>query len=196
MGATRDVKMELALKLRGHIRESIDSPFANYVVQKIIEVLPALKAQFVLDELAGSTMMIAQHRFGVRILCRLLEHCPQTMIWEMVSEVTENAAFLGRHKFGTYVVHHVIEYGTSEQRRLVMAVLAKEGLGFAENRHGSKLLQHALLYPEEVEDAGLLAALLEDKPEVSQVATKCYVPVLKALEICQEGVSRSRCTGC
>merc|ERR1712007_212062 len=110
------------------------------------------------DELAGSTKTIAQHRFGVRILCRLLEHCPQTMIAEMVSEVIENAAFLGRHRFGTFVVHHIIDFGTSEQRRLVMAVLAREGLGFVEDRYGSKLLQHALSYSEEVRLHGNLDA--------------------------------------
>merc|ERR1740138_364723 len=44
---------ELASELRGHIREAIESKHANYVVQKIVEVLPTSMVSFVVEELAG-----------------------------------------------------------------------------------------------------------------------------------------------
>merc|ERR550537_950258 len=127
--------------------EAIGSPFANYVVQKTIEVLPALNAQFIVDELAGSVVTVARHSYGVRVLCRLLEHCPPPMIEELVLKLTEKVNHLCRHKFGTYIVHHILEHGTTEQRRVVMKTLAGDVLKLAGNHLGSELLLRALSNP-------------------------------------------------
>jgi len=180
--AGRDVKVVLALKLRGHIREAIDSPFANYVVQKIIEVLPPVHVQFLVDELIGSATETARHPYGVRVLCRLLEHCPSAMIEELILEITENVSFLCLHKFGTYIVQHVMEHGTPQQCKVVIRALASNALGFSRHRHGSTLIQTALAYPELLEGSGLLEALCQNKDNLNKLAQSRYGSrVLEAL---------------
>ena len=44
---------ELAGQLQGHVRSAIKSPYANYVLQKCVEVLPPAHLQFVVDDLRG-----------------------------------------------------------------------------------------------------------------------------------------------
>merc|ERR1712151_1490082 len=51
----------LAMELRGQVRQAIGSAHANYVVQKVVETQP-------------TSVAVTRHRYGCRILCRLLEH--------------------------------------------------------------------------------------------------------------------------
>merc|ERR1712137_85057 len=179
--ACQDVKVKFALKLRGHIMEAIGSPFANYVVQKIIEVLPALKVQFIIDELAGSVVKVARHSYGVRVLCRLLEHCPPTMTEELVFKLTEDAARLCQHRFGTFVLHHILEYGTSEQFRAVTKALADNALRLAGQRQGCGLILRALSCPELTEVSELLATLVRDRALLQLAPNRHKYRVLRAL---------------
>lgn len=168
--ADSHLKVQLALKLSGHIRKAIDSPFANYVVQKIIEVLLPSHVKFIVDELIGSVIKVAQHPYGVRVLCRLVEHCHPKMIEELLLNIIENTSFLCRRKFGPYILQHIIEYGTADQRRTVVKALASNGLEFAKHRSGSALIQKALLQLETEERSELLTPLVKDETALLELA--------------------------
>merc|ERR1712107_491433 len=99
----------------------------------------------------GSVVRFACHSYGVRVLCRLLEYCPPTMIEELVFKLTENAARLCRHKFGIHVLHHILEYGTSAQSRALMKALAGNALKLAGQWQGCELILRALSNPELVQ---------------------------------------------
>merc|ERR1712137_112565 len=174
-------KVRFALKLRGHIMEAIHSPFANYVVQKTIEVLPAFNVQFVIDELAGSLVRVACHSYGVRVLCRLLEYCPPTMVEELVFKLTRNAVCLCRHKFGIHALHHILEYGTLEQSRAVMKELAGNVLKLAGQWQGSELILRALSNPELAQGSELLATLVENRALLESAPNRHNRRVLRAL---------------
>ena len=49
--STRAEQLALSGQLLGHVRSAIQSPCANYVLQKCVEVLPPAHRQFVVDEL-------------------------------------------------------------------------------------------------------------------------------------------------
>jgi len=180
--ADKYVKVQLALKLSGHIMEAIDSPFANYVVQKVIEVLSPSDVKFILDELAPSVIKVAQHPYGVRVLCRLVEHCPPQMIEASVLEVASNAAYLCGRKFGAYIVQHVLEYGTSEQRRMVVRALAGNALEYCRHRSSSRVIQQAILRLEAVERSELVQALSRDEDALLKLSDNRHAQgVIEAL---------------
>lgn len=180
--AGRDLKLELSLKLHGHIREAIDSPFANYVVQRVIEMLPPSNVQFIVDEVSGSVMNVAQHRYGVRILCRLLEYCPSGMIEELIVEATKHITSLCRHRYGNYLAQHIMDYGTSEQRGAVVKELADDALEYARDRLGSALIQRALVHTEIPERMDLLRQLKQDTAALRQLSSNRFgSKVAKAL---------------
>merc|ERR1719313_2974430 len=145
-GDNRDQMME---HMRGHVAELVDSPHGNHVLQKCIEVLPPDTVQFVLNELSAFPdhgLSIAKHRFGCRILERLLEHCPAEQTRILVEDVIENAYVLCRHPFGNYVVQHVLEYGTATQRSAVVEALLEGGvMQLAMHRVASNVIERALV---------------------------------------------------
>merc|ERR1719183_948446 len=61
--------------LRGHVREALGHRHANYVIQKVVDVMPTQQAVFVAKELVGSAYQAATHRFGCRTVLRLVRHC-------------------------------------------------------------------------------------------------------------------------
>lgn len=67
-------KEGLVEELRGHVLSATASPHANFVIQKVIEVLPTNLTNFVAKELATFAAELACHRFGCRVFCRLVEH--------------------------------------------------------------------------------------------------------------------------
>merc|ERR1712129_612443 len=73
--ADLETASELLAELHGHVRWAAESPHANYVVQKIVEVMPPSHGSFVVKELRGAAAELARHRYGCRIFCRIVEHC-------------------------------------------------------------------------------------------------------------------------
>merc|ERR1712070_1226839 len=71
--AEEEEVVALGLELQGRVREAIRSPHANHVVQKLVEVLPLPSLSFVAEEMLGAGPEIARHRYGCRVLCRLVE---------------------------------------------------------------------------------------------------------------------------
>merc|ERR1719238_1371323 len=63
----------LSSELQGRVREAIRSPHANHVVQKMVEVLPASSLGFVVEEILGAGAEFARHRYGCRVVCRLVQ---------------------------------------------------------------------------------------------------------------------------
>lgn len=118
----------LAGELRGLVRTAISSPHGNYVIAKVIEVLPPPLASFVVDELMGFAGKMARHRFGCRIFCRLLEHHtmshganPQTCA--LVDELLDEAEELCRHTYAHHVIQSVLEHGLPKHHFRIMAAL-------------------------------------------------------------------------
>jgi len=142
-------RSQMTMHMHGHVAELLDSPHGNHVLQKCIEVLPPDNVQFVLNELGAFPdhgLSIARHRFGCRILERLLEHCPSDQTRDLTEGVIENAYVLCRHPFGNYVVQHVLEYGTPTQRNAVIEALLQGGvMQLAMHRVASNVIERALV---------------------------------------------------
>jgi len=159
--ADRKSSAELAEELRGHVGEAIRSPHANYVIQKVIEVLPMAQANFIAEELCGIGVEVARHRYGCRILCRLLEHCAtDTGPIKLIDEVLAGVGGLCRHSFGHYVIQSILEHGTPEQRHTIAAALRSEFARSVQNRNACYVIENALSYCSTEDRQALIEGLL------------------------------------
>jgi len=159
--ASRQDAAALAAELQGHIREAIASPHANYVVQKVVEALPVAAAGFVAGELDGMGAAVARHRYGCRVMCRLLEHCSgDGRTAALVEEVLEEAHDLSRHSYAHHVVESVLEHGDALQRRRVAIALRGDLLRGSRNRHASYVIEKALTHCAEEDQRALMQELL------------------------------------
>jgi len=160
------VATELAAELRGHVREAFRSPHANYVVQKVIEVLPLSQSSFVADELFGMGAEVARHRYGCRVFCRLLEHSAKgAAAPALLEEVLREAGGLCRHSFGHYVMQHVLEHGTCAQRGQVLAALRSELARNVQSRNACYVIETAFTYGSPEDRAALIDDLLSGGPD-------------------------------
>merc|ERR1712146_772604 len=100
-GADRDL---LIRSLENHITQLYESPHGNHVLSRAIEVLPATRNGFVISALLGGAVTVSKHRFGCRIVCRLIEHCEEGMCSStdfslLLDEVLAEVGILAQHAF-------------------------------------------------------------------------------------------------
>jgi len=165
-----DAMVKLASQLRGHVVEAIESPHANYVVQKVIEVLPPLHASFVINELIGSGMRLVKHRFGVRIFCRLLEHCCKDVAEDLIVEVTQDVEQLCCDKYGSYFAQHLIEHDRFNRGQQVLRILVGNPIYYASSWRGCGLISFALDFLDATQRRSLFERFLDDKDALLRVA--------------------------
>jgi len=138
---------ELLPELHGRVLDAIRSPHANFVIQKIIELMPTAQAAFIAEEISGIAVEVACHRFGCRIFRRLQEHCVSaTRSIPLLDEALAEPDILCKRAFGHYVIQSVLEHGTMHHREQVMEVLCSDPLAFAFNRNGCHVIETAMSY--------------------------------------------------
>lgn len=166
--STKDA-VALAYGLRGYVQELIASRHGNYVLQKVVEVVPASVFSFIAEELLYIGASVARHRFGCRILCRLLEHLNEQTC-TLVDEVLKDAEALCRHHFGNYVIQHVLEFGTAEQKHKVACALRSSMPNNARNKNASRVIEKALAHCCEEDRVAMVDALLAERNGLPNLA--------------------------
>jgi len=174
----------IAAAFHGHVRQAMRSMFANYVIQLIVEVMPNSRTSFVAKELIGVGAEAARHRFGCRILCRILEHGsmddPSTAL--LLDEVLQDAAGLSWHPFGNYVVRHCLEYGLEEHRMQVARALSSNLEAYAKHPFGSRVVETALQFCQMQDQLEIVMALSRSTERLAELACdQCGCHVVKAL---------------
>jgi len=169
--ASRADAAALTDELHGHVREAVGSPHANYVLQKVVEALPTAVAGFVAKELLGAGAATSRHRYGCRIICRLIEHCAgdartATLMDEVLAESNE----LSRHSYGHHVVQSVLEHGHAGHRHRVAAAMRGDLLRGARNRNASYVIEKALTHCSEEDRQAMASELLASPDGVPQLA--------------------------
>jgi len=161
-GVTGNDAAVLASGLHGHVRDAIRSIYANYVVQKAVEILPPSCISFIPQELLGVGQEVARHRCGCRILCRLLEHgsLRDSSVAALFDEVLGDTEALSRHTYGNYVIRHCLEYGLPEHRQWISQALCSDLLVTSRHRYGSRVVQTALQFCTGGDRSALFSGLL------------------------------------
>jgi len=158
---------EMAAELRDNVNTTLESKHGNYVVQKIIEVLPISAVTFMVKELEDMAFEIARHRYGCRILCRLLEHAAmESGTAKLIDNLLHDARELSRHAYGYHVVKCILEHGLPEDRDRVAYALVGGAQRHAKHRTASFVIEKALAHCDGHSDArNLLANELLQRPE-------------------------------
>ncbi|CAE7420272.1 PUM2 [Symbiodinium natans] len=157
----------LAFEMVGHVWEAARCPFGNYVLQKFITVLRPPDCQFIVDEISSrgkrAASQLARHRYGCRIMQRLLEHVRQEQASSMVEGLLGEALQLARHQYGNFVMQCVLSHGTLAQQRSLCLLLKPQACELAMDQNASAVLAKALRHVSP-EDKVCLANGLLSKP--------------------------------
>lgn len=180
---------ELVRELHGHVREAIDSPHGNYVIQHVVEMMPVAHSAFVAEEICGIAAAMARHRYGCRAIIRLLEHSStEAGTICLVEELLKEAESLTRHSFGHFVLQAVLEHGLPCHRHSVAVALHGQSgipdamLLNAMNRHGSTVFETAMVHCSPEDKQSICHRLLGEPQVVLHLAKSQFGRfVLKSL---------------
>lgn len=167
----------LAEELHGHVRTLVGSQHGNYVIQKLVEVMPLSQADFVGQELLGIGADMACHRYGCRVLCRLFEHHASEMAGHtavLLAEVLGASGELCRHAYGHHVVECAIEHGSTEQQHQIANALQRNVLRNAKNRHASYVIRKSLSLCSEEDQQAIARSILERPENILLLAENNY----------------------
>lgn len=164
-------RRELMMEFKGHVRKALESPHANHVLQRAVELMPPTATRFLLDELMRTWDLasVVQHKFGCRLLERVFEHftasaeASQDLTFYLSSGLCGDVAAHCFHIFGTHVMQHVLEYGTAEQQCVVWQALRGDLRRAATDEYAVGVLDKALTFLPRSEQQSLVKCLLEQQ---------------------------------
>jgi hypothetical protein len=97
--------------LRGQVVKLIKDLNGNHVIQKCLNKLTAIDAQFIFDAVGNkdSCVEVGTHRHGCCVLQRCIDHATgEQKLW-LIQRITEHARILVQDPFGNYVVQYIID---------------------------------------------------------------------------------------
>lgn len=163
----------LVNELRGHICEALESPHANHVLQRAIELMRPSAVHFIVPELRkwGTPSALARHRYGCRVLERLIEHFPPDDLAFFIGEVLEETLHVSRHVYGNFVMQHVLEHGDQTHKKRVIELLCSDLAGVALDQHACSVLDKALSYGSPNDHLLLAEQIVKEKGLLASMAT-------------------------
>lgn len=95
--------------LRFRVVELIQDLNGNHVIQKCLNRLSPLEAQFIFDAVGNNCVEVGTHRHGCCVLQRCIDHASGDQKLWLIQRITEHARILVQDPFGNYVVQYIID---------------------------------------------------------------------------------------
>jgi len=172
--ASPSMQASMAEELRGAVKAAARSLQANFVLQRMIRLLPATSVAFMSRELASSAVQTACHFTGCRVLCRLFEHgntADADIAFLMGEVLTSDIPKLCRHRFGCHVLVAILEHGQGLHRQQIADAFRGEAVSQAKHRHASLVLEVLLMNCQPAEHEALCKELMQCPPQVASLAS-------------------------
>jgi hypothetical protein len=192
-----ETQIMLSYCLHGRVRQLLDSHHGNHVLQKSIVMMPPHAVQFIFHELSfyrGGWAGVACHRFGCRVVERLLEHCAAALTAPIVAAVVADIDSLSMHPFANYVVQHILEHVPAHRSSVVHALIHVGLPQMAQHRVASNIVERAFEHSGSEDQQALAQAVLSIPGAVVDMACNRYgsFTVRRMLEALQ-GTGTLRC---
>jgi len=179
----------MSMEFFGQVCDALESPHAHHVLQRIVELMPPSSVSFILRELQSkwSPAFVARHRFGCRVLERVIEHfpaCPHAgaELAYFLEGILHDAAPHCYHSFSTFVMQHILEYGNVEQQRAIVSSLRTDLWRAALDMHAVGCLDKALSFQPFEDQVALASAILDAEGLLTRMAlTRKGLPVARRL---------------
>lgn len=149
--------------------------------------------QFVIDEImqGARVLQMARHKFGCRILQRLLENCRHDQMASIIDIILSRALACSQHMYANYVMQHVCEFGSLAQQRYVAELLAQHAPIVAEDTFAASVAEMIFIHAEKDCAVSLAMGLLTKEGVVSwmshsrrgHAAVKAMLCILKGADL-------------
>ncbi|ROT42456.1 ARM repeat-containing protein [Sodiomyces alkalinus F11] len=177
--------------LRNRVVELIQDLNGNHVIQKCLNKLSAIDAQFIFDAVGNNCVDVGTHRHGCCVLQRCIDHADgQQKVW-LIGKITEHAPILVQDPYGNYVVQYIIDLNESAFTEPVVAMFRNRISQLSRHKFSSNVIEKCLrcsqdvsrdMIVDELLNPGELDRVLRDSfaNYVVQTALDCATPAGKA----------------
>lgn len=167
---------KLVVALESYMPKLLDSAYGNHVLSKIVEFVPGEQLSTLIVSLSKyGPSFVARHRYGCRIMERLIEHCSAIAVADLMEPVVTDCQALCRHQFGNFVIQRLLENGSLEQRARIIEALSVCVSSLATHRIASHVIQRVLDFSGEGSQTRIVNSLLACKhPCLVDVALNRY----------------------
>jgi len=148
-------------------------PRANYVIQKLINVIPIDSSQFIYQPLFDNFIQVANNSFGLLVLKQMMGRVEQKeVLKQRVVELTcINFEKLIQNPYGNYAIQHIMEFYPKESLLIMNKILIKI-IPYSSQKISSNVIEKCLTVcdaqfrkrvVEEILKNGRLSDLLKNK---------------------------------
>lgn len=189
-----ETQVKLSQCLHGYARRLLENLHGNHVLQKCIMMMRPHEVQFIYHELSffrGGWAGVACHRFGCRVVERLLEHYSLELSAPIVEAVVAEIEALSMHPFANYVVQHVLEHVPAHRSEVVHALI-RVGVPFLAQHHvASNVIERAFEHSGAENQRALAEAILSKPYAIADMGCSRYgnFTVRRMLEALQDPLS-------
>jgi len=141
------VRRAVAKGFEGKVSEAMECPHANHVLQKCCIMLRPSEMQFILDELDSrpeGLVVAMQHKYGCRIVKRLLECGSREQVRRIAGNLLDHWHAVASHPYGTFVAQHLFYHADEEQQAALFTELQADVQDMCRSSHGAAVVHVAL----------------------------------------------------
>ena len=95
--------------MRYDVVQLIQDLNGNHVIQKCLNHLSSVDAQFIFDAVGQHCVVVGTHRHGCCVLQRCVDHASGSQKTELVRQISNHAFDLVQDPFGNYVVQYILD---------------------------------------------------------------------------------------
>lgn len=174
---------ELAAEL--DVLRTVACPHGNYVIQQAIDALQVADMVKLMSNLVGEAGRMSTHRFGCRVMCRVIERgatSSHAVIDSLLDKAMVEVDRLCKHVYGRHVMEAILEHGPPRHAQRIAATLCNGISGYATNRYGTRVIEKALIHCAADDQAAVAESALNHPSGLLALAEHQFgVYVFKAL---------------
>eukprot|EP00931_Biecheleriopsis_adriatica_P016718 TRINITY_DN12254_c0_g1_i11.p1 TRINITY_DN12254_c0_g1~~TRINITY_DN12254_c0_g1_i11.p1 ORF type:complete len:559 (+),score=129.53 TRINITY_DN12254_c0_g1_i11:78-1754(+) len=177
---SKEERLQISLELHGHVREALRCPNANFVLRKIIHLLPPEELNFCFDELLqkkgpGEVLHAARHKYGCRILTALLKRGPFEQVRVLVNFLLSDVITTCVHPYGNYVIQQLIASSEVDELARLIDSLCPHAAELGHDIFGNAVVAKALVAAPKQAQVKLARAFQQEPKLLQKMAAHDHV---------------------
>jgi pumilio RNA-binding family len=181
-------------EIKGDLFDLIEDQNGNHVIQKCIE--RSSDKSVIMNHFIENSMLLSTHKYGCRVIQRMLECCSRSEIKTIVSILTRNIEVLVNDQYGNYVIQHVLAIGEEEERSEIIDRVIEKSYELSKYKFSSNVIEQCVKLSNHQQKGRFLGKFLDTEDERPNIYYMCadmygnYV-VQRFYDSCDEGVQKA-----
>ncbi|RKF71683.1 putative rna-binding protein [Golovinomyces cichoracearum] len=147
--------------LRHQVVELIQDLNGNHVIQKCLNKLSPLDAQFIFDAVGQHCVDVGTHRHGCCVLQRCIDHTDGEQKAWLIRQISNNAYVLVQDPFGNYVVQYILDLNEPIFTEPLVSMFKGRVSQLSRQKFSSNVIEKCLRCAQEPTKNSLIEELLQ-----------------------------------